>query len=73
MLHAARLTNCMPRSDGRIPWVLVHGCPVVSELMRPFAHACVVRIVDPGTKLQPKVVRGRFFGMSVDSMTVALI
>ena len=73
MLHAARMMNCMPRSDGRIPWVLVHGCPVLWELMRQFAHACVVRVVDPGNKLQPRAVRGRFFGMSVDSMTVALI
>ena len=73
MLHAARMMNCMPRSDGRIPWVLVHGCPVLWELMRQFAHACVVRVVDPGNKLQPRAVRGRFFGMSVDSTTVALI
>ncbi len=41
--------------------------------MRPFAHACVVRVVHPGHMLQPKAVRGRFFGMSVDSMTVALL
>jgi hypothetical protein len=52
MLYAARMVNCMPRADGRIPWVLVHGCPVLWELMRPFAHACVVRIVEPGNKRQ---------------------
>jgi hypothetical protein len=73
LLHAAWVANRMPKRNGQVPFTILEGEKPDYALFHPFGAAGVVRILKPKSKVDPRAVSGRFYGMSNDSRTVYLV